>query len=179
MIIAFTGKKYSGKDTCSDILVSKYGFIKKSFAEPVKKACKNIFLLTENQVNGTEKEVLDGRWGCSPRVIMQKVATELFRDELKKHINIPESIWIYGMRLFLQQNKDKNIVISDLRFPDEAKMIKEFGGVIISLHRNNDNQPDNHPSENYNILGDYCIDNNGDVDTLKENLKTILLTLNI
>lgn len=179
MIIAFTGKKYSGKDTCSDILVSEYGFIKKSFAEPLKKVCKDIFLLTENQVNGSEKEIIDQRWGCSPRVIMQKVATELFRDELKKYINIPESVWVYNMRLFLEQNRDKNIVISDLRFPDEGKMIKEFGGIIICLNRNNDIGLDNHVSENYNISGNYTINNNRNIDVLKENLKTILITLNI
>ena len=70
-------------------------------------------------------------------------------------------------------------MISDLRFPDEEKMIKEFGGIIISLNKNNDFQLDNHVSENYNILGNYTINNNRNLDALKENLKTILITLNI
>jgi hypothetical protein len=36
MLIAFSGRRKSGKDTCADYLVKQYGFIKHSFATPLK-----------------------------------------------------------------------------------------------------------------------------------------------
>ena len=80
MLIGFMGIKGSGKDTCADLLIQNYGFMKKSFADPLKHACKELFLFTNEQVFGTQlqKETPDPRWfGCSPRVALQYVGTDL------------------------------------------------------------------------------------------------------
>ena len=59
MIIGLSGKKRVGKDTVADYLVSKYGFIKYSFADPIKAVAKILFGFSENQLYGNNKEEID------------------------------------------------------------------------------------------------------------------------
>ena len=40
-----------------------------------------------------------------------------------------DGIWVSLTKQHLLQNKDKNFVITDVRFPNEAKMILEAGGL--------------------------------------------------
>lgn len=47
-----------GKDTLADILVSKYGWRKYSFAEPIKKVINALFSWDERHSNGELKEVV-------------------------------------------------------------------------------------------------------------------------
>ncbi len=42
MIIGIFGKKGHGKDTIADYLVDNYNFHKLSYAEPIKKICREI-----------------------------------------------------------------------------------------------------------------------------------------
>ena len=43
MIIAFSGKAGSGKDTAADVLVKRHGFKKIAFADPLKALCAPVF----------------------------------------------------------------------------------------------------------------------------------------
>ena len=63
MIIGITGKKRSGKDTISDFLVEKYGFVKYGFADPIKDIARIIFGFTENQLFEKEKDIVDEKLG--------------------------------------------------------------------------------------------------------------------
>ena len=51
-IVGFLGNKGSGKDTCGSYLVEKYGYVRYAFGDPVKEVCKNLFNLSEDQLNG-------------------------------------------------------------------------------------------------------------------------------
>ena len=73
--VGILGKKGSGKDTLADYLVEHNGFIKYSFADPVKNIVNILFNLSDTQVNGYLKETVDERWGLSPRVILQRFGT--------------------------------------------------------------------------------------------------------
>ena len=80
MIVGLIGKKGHGKDTFADYLVQHYDFVKLSFAEPLKKVCKELFLLTDEQLyDPMEKEKVDERWGKSPRQLMQIIGTDILR----------------------------------------------------------------------------------------------------
>src|SRR5579863_3132559 len=54
VIIGITGRKRSGKDTVGNYLVEHYGFVKVSFADTLKEACKIIFGFSDEQVYGDE-----------------------------------------------------------------------------------------------------------------------------
>lgn len=185
MLIGIIGKKGSGKDTTADYLISKYNFIKKSFADPLKKACKELFLLSDEQLYGKEKEIPDNRWyNCTPRIMLQYVGTDLLRDQL--NIIMPElnkNIFINHFKLWYNKEKDFNkyIVIPDVRFINEMETIRELNGIIIKIERNNNND-DMHISEKEMeqiTLFDYIIDNNGTKNDLYKKIDSLIMELKI
>ena len=76
MIIGLSGKKRVGKDTIADHLVKRHGFIKYSFADPIKDIAKVLFSFSDEQLYGNDKEKLDERWNIIPRDFYQKFGTD-------------------------------------------------------------------------------------------------------
>lgn len=142
-IIAFSGRKQSGKTTCSNSLVD---FCKEvipektvkiyNFADPLKQdICMGILGLSYDQCYGSDKDkntMTDISWEgklLTAREVMQFVGTDLFR-KMKYNVWADATI-----------NKIKNegvdfAIIADCRFPNEVKAIKDAGGVVIRLTRN-------------------------------------------
>ena len=167
--VGLLGHKGSGKDTLADYLVKEKQYIKYSFAEPVKEIAKIMFNLNAEQLNGNLKEVIDDRWGVSPRTMFQRIGTEFGQykiyelfPELKDKI-ISRGLWLKLFEDFLEKNKDKNIVIADVRFNHEINVLKKHNFNIIKINRNIELN-DSHISETEIKLIkhiDYNIDNNG------------------
>lgn len=162
MIIGILGNKNVGKDTLADYLVSTEGFKKVSFATNLKECLAVMFNWDSNNFSFENKEKNDPIWNVSPRKMLQLLGTEFLRDYCKDIIdckikfNGKEETFSYHIKkLFLDNielfENDNNIVISDVRFPDELKFIQWMNGKIIKLERNNAeiNQYNNHSSENY------------------------------
>jgi len=63
----------------------------------------------------------------TPRLMMQLIGTEGMRNLI--HPNI----WITS--LFNDYKEDSNWIITDVRFPNEAKAIKDKGGILIRVNR--------------------------------------------
>jgi hypothetical protein len=90
-IIAICGAKRSGKDVLSKYLVHKYKYRKLYFAEPLKKAVKELFNFSDIQVGidegenaGCEKDTVDDRWGVSPRQALQFFGTEVLQYKIQE-----------------------------------------------------------------------------------------------
>lgn len=143
LLIGLTGHAAHGKSTVANMF-KVYGFKEYALAGPLKRGCMEIFGLTEEQVFDDEKKKeIDHFWNVTPREVLQKVGTELFRDKLHETIpslNLGEFniVWIRKMEQYIKNEREKNpsvcIVISDLRNIDEAKAIKKLGGYIIRIH---------------------------------------------
>lgn len=160
VIIGITGRMGVGKDTVGDYLVRKYGFIKMTFAETLKSICALIFGFTLEQLHGHLKEVIDPRYGITPRRAMQFIGTDLFRQRMKELVpEIGERIWVEillrKVREAQERNHQVNIVITDCRFADEAEAIqKTLGGKVWRILRPNPTVISSHSSE----LGDFEVD---------------------
>ena len=142
-IIGIVGLAGAGKNTVADILIDKYGYTLDSFAAPVKDATANVFGWDRALLEGDTKESRKFRettclfWSeklgykFTPRMAMQKVGTDLFRD------NLDPDVWINS---FLKRNSDPNkkIVVADVRFSNEIKIIKSLGGKIVRVKRGED-----------------------------------------
>ena len=170
--IGLLGKKGSGKDTLSDYLVNTKGFVKYSFAKPVKDISKILFNLSEEQLYGNLKEQVDDRWGISPRDIFQRLGTEFGQGQIydlfpELKIKIKDKhLWLILFDIFLEKNKDKNIVIADVRFVHEINYLKTLNFNIIKISRKN-SLMDNHVSEKQNDLYyDFNIENNDSKEDL-------------
>jgi hypothetical protein len=172
MIISLSGKKRSGKGTIADHL-KRHGWLEVSWAEPLKEIIgRGLFGLNDAQMYGdTEsKEAIIPEWNMSAREILQKVGTDMFRQHICDDFWV--RIGIRNIKKCLAQNPNINIVISDTRFPNEANAIKELGGYLIWVHRdNNPHANDRHPSET--ALDDYrgwnkiVSADDGDLESLK------------
>ncbi len=179
-IISLVGLKRTGKDTTADYLIKKYGFVKYSFADPIKKACQEMFGFTEEQLWGNTKEEIDERWGVSPRKMLQIIGTELFQYDIHKHIkseqfnNIGRDIWVHRFKIWVEMNKDKypRVVIADCRFLHEANVVKEMGGTLWKIERPSIDNLDKHSSETgvSQIIPDITIINNSGIETLHKKI---------
>lgn len=139
MIIGLTGKARSGKDTVAEHICSTCFFEHYWFSKPMKDACAAMFNWDERHLYGELKEVVDPRFGVSPRVAVQTLGTEWGRD------TINQNIWIERARIEMESFSD--LVISDCRFNNEAEAIREAGGVIVEVVRPNVQQVAEHASE--------------------------------
>lgn len=171
MIVGITGKIGSGKSTMANYLTSAHGYEEYSFAKPLKEIGR-LFGFSDKQLYGTQEQKLEIHpyWGISARYFLQKMGTDLFRDllptvipEIKKGDN---TIWVELFKLKYKE-EPKLYVVSDVRFLDEAKIIKDLGGIIIRTERNNSVTSESgnehlHKSELgiEKIVPDYVVDNN-------------------
>jgi len=173
-LIGFSGRKRSGKDTGGDYLIEKYSYVQYSFAGPLKRACKEIFMFTDEQTEGSDKEMFDDRWNITARKVFQIFGTEMFRQKLGDFFpemeHIKENFWIYRFEMWYaeQIRKDPNVkvVVTDIRFPNEAAIVKKLGGRVIKVNRNTGMLLDGHASEkNIDLIeGDITIENNSTLE---------------
>lgn len=137
IVVGLCGKKRAGKDTIGNHLVKKYGFYRLAFADPLKKACQEIFGLSGDQTWGDGKDSIDEYWQHSPRELFQAVGTELLRRQLPNHCpNITDKIWIKSIDRKIQELVKQGInriVITDVRFLDEFEFVKRQSALQIDV----------------------------------------------
>lgn len=138
MLVGFVGQMGSGKGSCGDIL-EKHGFQKESFAKTVKDAIAPIFGWNRDLLEGDTpqsrafREQPDAFWSqvmgkdFTPRQALQMMGTEAGRNVFHT------DLWVFS--LIKRLEADKNYVITDVRFNNEMKMIREAGGIIIQVQR--------------------------------------------
>jgi len=140
MIIGVCGFIGSGKDTIADYLVNFHGFRRESFANTLKDAVSAVFGWDRVMLEGRTKqarewrEQIDPWWSqrlgrdITPRWVLQYWGTEVCRK------GFHDDIWIASLENKLRNSRD-DIVISDCRFPNEIKSIKDAGGIIVWVKR--------------------------------------------
>ena len=207
MIIGLLGLIGSGKGTIARQLVEEFDFVQLSFAGAVKDAVASIFNWDRDMLEGESpesrvwREQVDAWWsnklGCeiTPRKILQEFGTDIMRN------NFNENIWLYNLENKLMNSK--NVVISDVRFPNEIDLIMQHGGILMEVKRGMAPEwyktawiqnrygelmplvktmeidfPNIHPSE-WSWIGasvDMTIMNNGTVEALKKSVRSLVLT---
>lgn len=141
MIIGICGLIGSGKDTAADYLVNFHEFKRESFAASLKDAVAAVFGWDREMLEGRTKasrewrEQVDEWWAArlsiphlTPRWVLQYWGT----DVLRGHFH--DDIWIASVEHKVRQSKD-SIVITDCRFPNEIKGLKEQGAKIVWIQR--------------------------------------------
>ena len=171
MIIGLIGNARVGKTTLSDYLVKTYGYDTVAFAGPIKEAMRIAFDLNEEQLDGKLKEVIDERWGLSPRQLYQKFGTDWARNL------IGQDVWIRRLKIELEKMTDNQVIVSDIRFPNEAKAVKDMGGILIKITKKGlEVNKDSHISEKLidKIDYDYLIENNYDMKRYEQDIELLL-----
>ena len=163
MLIGLVAGKQSGKSTFADYLTKEYKFEQIAFADPIKDGVKIFFDFSDEQMEGVLKEVVDQRWGISPRRALQIIGTDIFRKHLPNTVpglsQLGDKFWLERFKIWYRKNMDKNIIVSDIRFPNEAQLIRDMGGVVVKIKRVGLKNNDKHISET--LIDKIKEDNNG------------------
>jgi hypothetical protein len=140
MIIGVCGFIGSGKDTIADYLVNIHEFRRESFANTLKDAVAAVFGWDRTMLEGRTKQAREWReqvdpwWSkrldraITPRWILQYWGTEVCRR------GFHDDIWIASLENKLRNSSD-DVVISDCRFPNEIKAIRNQGGIVLRVVR--------------------------------------------
>lgn len=169
MLIGITGQKFSGKSTVAKMLSEMLGYKVVSFADKLKDiTCVLSGCTRENLEDYDFKEgqlIPKYLWAYCGDAEMPTYRAFLqhFGSEVMRGVN--DNIWIDCTL----DNCGENAIIADCRFPNEAKAIKELGGIIIRVEREGLESNDTHRSETAmrEIVPDYLIQNKKGLKELK------------
>lgn len=136
VIIGLAGPKQSGK-TSAAYHLEKSGFYQMSFADPIRKMLSTVFLgcgYTPDEIEialykSDEKEKPLYPFYKSPREMMQTLGTEWGRN------CVDPDIWVSIAKERIARIECDYIVFDDVRFENEAAMIRGLGGLIIHIDR--------------------------------------------
>ena len=170
-VVALGHRKRVGKDTVADVLVDE-GWVKLSFAEPLKHGVCNLYGFPYEYYNNEMKETILPQWGKSPRDLLIYMGTEVLRKDNPDH-------WIKLMEISIEKIKAegtaKGIVVSDLRFPNEFEFMKKINACCIKIVResvpNTSDIADN-ALEGYDFGN--LVSNDGSVSDLITKVKSII-----
>lgn len=186
MIIAITGLAGSGKNTVADMITG----VPMAFADPMKKFCQQIFGFTNEELFGpSEARERPSKRFCrpngeplTPRFALQTLGTEWGR-------NCDPDVWVkYAMwrareiEATANQNGAGPVIITDLRFVNEAEHVLAAGGEIWRIDRPGLTRG-SHPSEidiwspAMDRLVAVNISNTGTLEQLKATVKRELQAL--
>lgn len=177
-VVAFMGFKGAGKSTAAELAyymlrrgVGPAGVevAMRSFAKRLKILCETILGLGKSQTGGDRKEIVDPRYGKTPRQIMQEIGS-FFRD------HYGTDFWVEA--LDRTRMEDEITVIDDLRYPNEAAWARAQGGVVIGV-RGRTVLSDTHESEvtmaaQWEEMIDYEIENTGSIEDLARAVRDVL-----
>lgn len=170
-VIGITGRKRHGKDSIGNYLERQFDYTPFAFAGALKDAAQVIFGLTQAQLYGTteEKEAIDPRWGKSSREILQLLGTEVGRA-------IHPEVWVRSAFVRAEMFRHGRIVITDVRFPNEADAVRARGGMVIKVIRPGMDSSDTHASEAGvdAIVPDAVVMNDGTLEQLYERVDLVI-----
>lgn len=158
MIIGLSGYAQSGKDTMAELLCFNYEYERRAFADPMRHALA-ILNPKLDSITRVADLVDDYGWEIAKknpevRRLLQVLGTDVGRRLMG------DDVWVKMAMRDLRQGD--RIVISDVRFPNEADAIKKLGGKIVRINRLNTQAVNPHPSEHAmdNYEFDKVINNN-------------------
>jgi hypothetical protein len=169
LLIGLTGLAGSGKDTVREILVHQHNFDGMAFADSIRDMLTALFescgVKTEWMTERSLKEAVIPEFGASYRQMAQELGTGWGRA-------IDPDFWlkIAGAKVAMCGDYGgSGVVISDVRFPNEASWVKAQGGVIWRIIRPGVEPVRAHASEDLiaSLPYDYVIDNSGSIDRLQ------------
>lgn len=129
-----------GKTSIARLLTDEQDYIRQPLAKPLKHAGYQVLLMVGVDPQAAhcylyeDKHLVIPELGVTGRHLLQTLGTDWGRRMINP------SIWINSWRVayrrdFLAREVPINCVVDDVRFPDEADLIREFGGELWLVDR--------------------------------------------
>lgn len=176
MLIGLVGRARSGKGTVSGHLVEYHGFTRYGFADPLKE-----MLITAGMCS--REDCYENKTDFS-RWLMQKIGTEIFRKQ------VDPLYWVKKAEQKIVQlmNEERDVVVDDVRMPEEVQAIKNLGGIVVKIervdeHGNPYRDPYTDPNhETERVVDDFIVNmidavitaQSGDLEALKAGITRIV-----
>ena len=121
-LIGLVGRAEAGKTTIANHLVEHFGYARTAFADPLKKMLITAGLCTHDECYKKKTE--------QSRFLLQRIGTEIFRKQ------IDPLFWVDRCEQEIYRlGQQKPVVVDDIRFPEEARRIRDLGGVLVKVER--------------------------------------------
>lgn len=147
-LIGITGRSGVGKDTLADALVAHFGYSKYSLAQPIKALLNSRFGWTDAEwrdrsFKETGHPQCGYEWQGSPRYFSPRSWAQWLGTEVGRNIG-GEDVWVNQMEREWKQHTftcgprngyQPRMVVPDVRFDNEARRIRQLGGVVILVER--------------------------------------------
>lgn len=133
MIIGLLGRSRVGKDTVARALVAAlsgggHAATVLRLATPLKEAVRALYGFTEEQMETDAKEVVDPRYGLTPRVAIQRLCGYMMNAH---------GIDFFTRRLWAGAGGAAGgaVVIPDVRYAHDVAEIRRRGGIVVKITR--------------------------------------------
>ena len=178
ILIGLTGRARSGKTTAAEHLARTYLLEQYAFADPLRDGLMAIFNLDPTDFEGDRKEQPLGWLDRSPRQLMQSMGTEWARN------TVHPDVWVKLAEQNLEYMTKAlgavlGFVVSDVRFENEADLIRRRGGTVIHILRPNALAVNPHISEAGIAANsaDLTLPNYGTVESFLRSLDEVFLMI--
>lgn len=138
MVVGFTGKMGSGKDTAGERLafLSERPATRLGFADLLKESAAALFdfhpSVWETAKNDPNATITFEQGGeqikLTAREFLQRYGTEAHREIFA------DDFWVDAALVPAKHDRRGLYYVTDCRFPNEAEQIKRMGGVVIQVH---------------------------------------------
>lgn len=175
-LVGLTGYAGSGKDTFAKSLRLRGGYERVGFADAVKEMALVLdpWVLTPNKNGDHDLQPLSVvvrvlGWDEAKKIpdvrqYLQKLGTEAVRDIINK------DAWVMAAqaKIWPLITEGTNVVVTDVRFQNEADLIRSWGGRVFRVTRPGFEPVNNHISDTGidTIAVDGVVSNSGSIDDL-------------
>lgn len=186
ILIGLSGRAGCGKDTVAQRLCQAHGFVQIALADPLRDGLAAMFRLADEQLNDRQAKETPVDWvGRSPRELLQTLGTEWGRE------HVAPDIWLRVAARRIEQINAvplrakgfNGVVVSDIRFENEAEWLRAQGGKVWHIRRHPTDcligRTATHQSEQHipAVAGEPRVNNFGTIAQLHEEIDEIASAL--
>jgi len=153
MILGLNGLKGSGKDTVAAYLIKEYGFERRAFADPMKKSMAAFLGVDFHMIEQWKNDLHIKIVVEDDRNPSKHIAEKNFRTGVQDYAEDGHR-GVFGQNFWLDWTLPKDafysgrkIVVTDVRYPNEAMRIHNCDGFVVNIVRPDLTSDDSHKSE--------------------------------
>lgn len=161
-LVGLMGKMGSGKDTVAKLLLSRTDTVhpkRMAYADKLKESAAAALNIEQSYFEGAKNnenarvEIVEyerGWFGRQKRRVIQSITIRVFlqRYGTEAHRDVfGDNFWVDAALPADTDHSDDLICVTDMRFPNEIKRVRELGGVVV-LVKGEDEATGDHASEN-------------------------------
>lgn len=178
-LIGLIGKRQSGKDTFAGYLAEDFGYARHAFADPLREVALATDPLIETHPFGVTRRLSDVIYaeGWDAAKERHPEVRRLLQDlGVGVRESVGEATWVEALKRRARA-EDGPVVVTDVRFPNEADAIERLGGTLVRIERDGRTRStrDGHVSET--ALDDYparfTVRNNSSLQHLRDSASAI------